>query len=254
MKGIQVFPVQGEIAVKKPNRIVLYPLDFQKRDLILILPGGGYERTSPREAMPVVDLFHSAGYHAAIYEYRNEIIRYPEIIDRALEEVYALRKTRYIRRLVVLGFSAGGHLALWMLEKKPRWFKAGILAYPVVSADPEIRHAGSIFNLLGGEGDKETLRAVSLEKHVRPTMPPIFLWSTFDDAAVPIENSLWLLEAFRRKKVACEAHIFASGRHGLSLADETTPFEGEDPVTFANQNRTVAAWKDLCLAWLKRLG
>lgn len=240
--------------MNKTNRIVLYPLDFHKRDLILILPGGAYERSSPRESMPVVDVFHAAGYHAAIYEYRNEIILYPEIIDRALAEAYALRKTRYIAKIILLGFSAGGHLALWMLEKKPRRFKAGILAYPVVSADPEIRHEGSIHNLLGGEGDKETLRILSLEKHVRPTMPPIFLWSTFDDTAVPVENSLRLLAAFRRWKVSCEAHFFPSGRHGLSLADETTPFEGEDPVAFAEQNRSVAVWKDLCLAWLKKLG
>ncbi len=235
------------------NRIALYPLDFQKRDLVLILPGGGYAYTSPRESLPVAEVFHKAGYHAAIYEYRNRIVRHPQTVEDGIAEALELRKTRYVDRIFLCGFSAGAHLALALLEAKPKLFKGAILAYPVVTADPRFSHADSIANLLGEDRSDARIKEVSLERHVKPSMAPVFLWTTIDDASVPVENSLKLLDALRKKKVPVEAHFFPSGRHGLSLATEATPFNGEDPVKFAAENRHVAEWVPLALEWLKTL-
>lgn len=235
------------------NRIALYPLDFQKRDLVLILPGGGYAYTSPRESLPVADVFHQAGYHAAIYEYRNQIVRHPRTVEDGIAEVTALRKTKYVNRIVLCGFSAGAHLALALLEAKPKLFKGAVLAYPVVTADPRFSHADSLAALLGEDRSEERLKEVSLERHVKPSMPPVFLWSTMDDESVPVENSLRLLDALRKKRIPVEAHFFPSGRHGLSLATGATPFNGEDPVRFAEENKHVAQWVSLALEWLKTL-
>lgn len=235
------------------NRIALYPLDFQKRDLVLILPGGGYAYTSPRESLPVADVFHQAGFHAAIYEYRNRIVRHPETVEAGIEEVAGLRKTKYVDRIFLCGFSAGAHLALALLEAKPKLFKGAILAYPVVTADPRFSHEDSIANLLGDDVSPERRKEISLERHVKPSMPPVFLWTTMDDESVPVENSLRLLDALRKKRIPVEAHFFPSGRHGLSLATEATPFNGEDPKTFAEKNRHVSQWVPLALEWLKTL-
>ncbi|MFA5067298.1 MAG: hypothetical protein WC466_04590, partial [Candidatus Izemoplasmatales bacterium] len=63
------------------NRIVPYFLDSKSRDTFLIFPGGAYQRTSPREATPVARRVNQIEKHAAVYEYRRELTRYPEILD-----------------------------------------------------------------------------------------------------------------------------------------------------------------------------
>jgi|GEM_PF-4021256 len=66
------------------NAIVPYFRDDQVRDLVLILPGGGYAFCSSREAKPVADVFLKEGYHAAVFEYRREILAYPALYDEAI--------------------------------------------------------------------------------------------------------------------------------------------------------------------------
>jgi len=240
--------------MEKPNRIIMHPLDYKKRDLILIFPGGGYERTSSRESEPVAEAFNALGYHAAVFEYRNQIVLHPDIVPRALEEINNLRRIKYVSNIILCGFSAGGHLVMSILEEKMKWFKAGILAYPVVTTDPRYRHESSFRALLGDDMSIKRLREVSVDRHVRTSLPPIFIWTTMDDGSVPIENSILLMEALKKKGVPVEAHFFPKGRHGLSLATEATPFEGDsDPEAFARENRHVATWLSMVDEWIKSL-
>ncbi len=88
---------------------------------------------------------------------------------------------------------------------------------------------------------------VSLECRVNETTPPAFLWHTFSDELVPVENSLLLASALRRAGVPFELHIFPDGIHGLSLANELTQTDG-NPVQIVP---AAAQWMDLCLVWLK---
>ena len=55
-----------------------------------------------------------------------------------------------------------------------------------------------------------------------PHVPPVFLWHTVADEAVPVENSLMFMTALQRAKVPFEAHLYPDGQHGLSLGDVTT--------------------------------
>ena len=61
------------------NFIDLKLIDNQQRDLVLVLPGGGYSRTSDREADPIANIFNNAGFHTAIYYYRENLLLYPEL-------------------------------------------------------------------------------------------------------------------------------------------------------------------------------
>ena len=49
----------------------------EKRPVILMCPGGGYEMTSDREAEPVAMRFLAMGYHVAILRYSVSPVRYP---------------------------------------------------------------------------------------------------------------------------------------------------------------------------------
>ncbi len=236
----------------KANRITDHFLDESPRDTVLILPGGGYGYASKREAEPVARLFNDHAYHAAVFEYRNQIKRYPELFEEAYALVDGFRRRQPVKRLFILGFSAGGHFALQLLEARPQWFAGGILAYPVVSAKPQLAHERSFQNLFGRRPTAAEIALVSLEDHVREDMPPLFVWHTVTDETVPVANTELLIEALKAKGVSVEAHLFPTGRHGLSLVTKATAFPEMDPDEYLRRNRDVSRWVELMFAWIER--
>jgi dipeptidyl aminopeptidase/acylaminoacyl peptidase len=88
------------------------------------------------------------------------------------------------------------------------------------------------------------LEEMSLEKQVSADTPPAFIWHTFNDGAVPVENSLMFAQAMRECDIPFELHIYPDGEHGLSLANEET---SDTPQQI---NSHVAGWMDLCLKWI----
>lgn len=240
-----------------------YVLDGgRKRGAVLICPGGGYGYTSPREAEPVALAFNAAGYHAFVLDYSVAPRRHPlPLLDlsRALCILRERADEWNIRPdgIAVCGFSAGGHLAASLglfwdkpvslgapgIEKGKNRPDALILCYPVITSGP-FAHRFSFENLLGKSPSPELLCEVSLEFQVGASTPPVFLWHTFDDAGVPLENSLFFASALREKGVPFEFHVYPEGVHGLSLAT----LETADEQRGANPH--VAGWIKLCVEWL----
>ena len=98
---------------------------------------------------------------------------------------------------------------------------ASILCYPVITCG-EYAHKGSFKNLTGSETENDKWLMYSLEKKVDENTPPAFLWHTYADGAVPVENSLLYANALRKYKIPFEMHIYPDGVHGLStVSDET---------------------------------
>jgi acetyl esterase/lipase len=165
-------------------------------------------------------------------------------------------------KVAMLGFSAGGHLALSQTLFHQRDFAnapgiipslcsadALLLAYPVITSGI-YAHRGSFSALLGESPKQKLLDLLSLEKQIgtngNAALPPVFLWHTYADESVLVENSFLLAEALRRASVPLEMHIFPEGRHGLSLAIPET--NGGETT---NVNLHAAQWFSLCLNWLK---
>ena len=207
----------------------------RRRPAILILPGGGYHHTSSREAENVAMRFVSAGYAAFVLRYSCA----PSVFPTALRE--AAMAMRYIRQqadayeihprmVAAMGFSAGGHLCgtLGTMFDCPEIADLGpgamlrpdalALCYPVAVSWGRT-HEGSFDNLTGGA---PALRErLSLDRLVRPDMPPAFLWHTRDDGSVSCRNSLLLAAAMEEAGVDFALHIYHHGPHGLSTADAT---------------------------------
>jgi len=233
------------------NRIIPYFLDDSIRDVVIVFPGGGYSYTSPREAKVVCEAFHKQGFHGAVFEYRNELLTYPSLLQEGLGLLETFVNDQRIQRVFLLGFSAGGHYALLLSIHTKIKHQGLILAYPVVSSKEAIRHDHSFHMLLGDQMD-EYIEECSLEDANFEHHPPVFLWHTMDDSVVNVENSFVLVDSLRSYQVPVELHIFESGPHGLSLATRDVAFEHLDPVEFEKKHQHVSKWLDLAVSWLKR--
>ena len=65
----------------------------------------------------------------------------------------------------------------------------------------------------------ELARLLSCEQNVTKNTPPAFIWHTYEDNAVPVENSLMYAAALRRNGIPFELHIYEKGAHGTGLFD-----------------------------------
>ena len=223
------------------------------RPSVVILPGGGYRFRSDRERDPVALHFLAQSYNVFILDY--SVGEEAGALNPLLEMSDALIKIRSHAlawmcdptRVAVIGFSAGAHLAasIAILHDNPKVTgvqkivdennrpDAAILCYPVIND-----HQGSM-DLVSGN-DEELRNLMMLDRHVTENAVPAFIWHTMTDGSVPVENSMDLIRAYRAAGVACEAHLFESGDHGLSMCTEEvgTPHPG------ARQ------WVDLATNWL----
>ena len=239
----------------------------EKRPVILMCPGGGYEMTSDREAEPMAMQFLAMGYHVAILRYSVCPVRYPAALLQVAESVLYLKEHAdeyHIdpEKIVVQGCSAGGHLAanygiawnspfltkLMGMENDPeRLCVAGLLlCYPVITSG-ENAHVVSFRNLLG-EQYEEKKEELSLENQVTPDTPPTFLWHTATDETVPVENSLYFFQACLQQGVSAELHIYPVGGHGLSLANEETCRANGIGV-----QKECQSWIGLAQTWLEEI-
>lgn len=217
-----------------------YILYGEKRPLIVIFPGGGYGMVSEREAERIATAYNAAGFHAAVVYYCVEPHRHPLPIYNAARALEILRERSDEwnidkDKIVVCGFSAGGHLAasLCCLWNDPELFgndteknsshkpNAAVLSYPVITSGDHA-HKDSFRNLIGTDDETNALYTkLSLEKQVNNAVPPTFLWHTYEDMCVPVENSLMYANKLRENGVPFEMHIFDKGEHGLSrVSDE----------------------------------
>lgn len=203
-----------------------------KRPAMLVFPGGGYHFCSNREADPVASRFFALGYETFILFYScNEDIAVSHPEEEGVEALSFIRSLDSVDpdRICGIGFSAGAH-ALGLVACHGRRyspdanFAALVMSYPVVTSS-EKSHAVSIDNI--SMHDRSKYGYYSLETQIPDDFPPTFIWSTTDDASVPIENSLLLYDAVRKRNIKVEMHIYSSGRHGLSVATTETGFPDE---------------------------
>jgi len=76
---------------------------------MIVLPGGGYAAHAPYEAEPVAGWLSEIGVQASVFRYPLNV-RHPVPLD-ALRAEIRRRRAAGARRVGLIGFSAGGHLA-----------------------------------------------------------------------------------------------------------------------------------------------
>jgi acetyl esterase/lipase len=236
------------------------PADKANGAAVVICPGGGYARQAlDHEGKQVAEFLNGLGIHAFILEYRATKDRPGPLAPAPKLDV--LRAVRLVRskasdygidtkKVGLLGFSAGGHLASVggtqfdlgdkdatdPIDKQSSRPDFLILAYPVITMETGVTHAGSRTNLIGRTPTPEQVAEYSTETRVTKDTPPTFIFQTDADTGVPAENAVRFYLALRKAKVPAELHIYEKGPHGVGINPKVGPGTN--------------TWKDRLADWL----
>ncbi len=219
-----------------------------KRPAMIVLAGGGYFiLANSREGEPVAINYFAEGYNSFLVDYSiDSKAAFPRPVQDVSKAIVHIRRNaeKYNvdpERIYVIGFSAGGHLAasigtFWAED----WAKADddmefgenkptavLTCYPVITGDVKYAHYDSFMRILGYPIDKtdvteEEMSRYSIEKNISENTVPAFIWHTFEDTSVPVENALLYGMALKEKGIHFEMHIYPKCDHGLSIATKET--------------------------------
>lgn len=232
---------------------------------IVVCPGGGYGGLAPHEGEGYAKWLADNGISAFVLKYRlgSKGYRHPVMlgdVSRAIRLVRS-RATEWKldpQRVGVMGSSAGGHLASTAVthfdagkadaadavERQSSRPDFGVLCYAVISMEDGVTHNGSKANLLGKDPDPKLVELLSNEKQVTKNTPPCFVWSTQEDKAVPVVNSLRFVTALQQNGIAYDFHVYQKGPHGIGLS------EGRNGVLAGD----IHPWGKDLLFWLRQNG
>lgn len=234
--------------------------DENKSCAVIICPSGGYDHlTYILGGFQLAKWFNTIGVTAFVLKYR--LPTSPDLVEpekgplqdaqRAMRIVRARASKLGIRKIGVMGTSAGGHLASTLVTHGEDISAIGdsldkislqpdflILVSPVISMG-RYAHAGSRKNLLGAHPSKELIEKYSNELNVTSATPPGFIVHAADDKSVNPQNSIMFFQALMDNNVSGCLHIFPQGGHSISLC---------------NNPGSTALWPSLCKVWLEEMG
>jgi acetyl esterase/lipase len=254
---------KGDKCEDTPTMTILEPHHgTENGSAVIIFPGGSYRNLAGNlEGRQYADWFAGRGFRTFIVQYRltssGYVLPCPLLDARRAIQLVRSRARDYLinpNRIVVMGSSAGGHLAALAgtqfvpgnpeapdpadrVSSRP---DALVLVYPwigAISSDTSHLSYCKEFNLM----DRcEALRkAYSPDLFVTKDTPPTFWYHTFDDQTVPVEQGLRFYEAMVKAGVPAEAHIFPHGAHGSGMGKG-------DPA--------LDQWPSLLETWLRTQG
>lgn len=207
---------------------------------VVIFPGGGYQFVSFRnEGLRAAKELKAMGIAAMVVKYRvagDDSLGYQFPVP-LLDARRAVRTMKHLaaeagldpKKVGVMGFSAGGHLAAMaatfqgklaaettdaidQLNPAPAF---AVLAYPVIGIGKKWGHGGSTRRLLGESPTDQAIAAADPLQHLSKETPPVFLIHCADDNPVPLRNSLEFAQACRNHKVPVGIKVFPFGGHGF---------------------------------------
>ena len=211
---------------------------------VIVCPGGSYcWHDMEYEGRQVAEWLRANGINAFVLKYRVANIsaycvgyrviglgnKYPNMlidVEEALQKVYELSDSLHIdtTRIGVMGFSAGGHLTMMSYTHNRTAYKPAFLCpiYPVVTfTHKKYTHQRSRRGALGvwGQWNRTMRDSLSLERHITPDCPPVFLVNCVDDPVVKYQNSEMLDSALTANHVPHRYIQYRTGGHGFGASD-----------------------------------
>ena len=221
---------------------------------IIVCPGGSYcwldfkteglevaRRLNSFGISAYVLRYHVSGWLAWATHYR---LLFPSQLHplpiNDIQAAFQVLRNSSNQSLGVMGFSAGGHLALYSaLSCKPDFIAA---IYPVVSLTHPCTHRRSRRSLLGeyGKHKRVLCQSLSIEHRITSQYPPVFLVNCLDDPIVDYRNSVILDQALTDHHIPHRYIQYRTGGHGFGMSDtKGTP--------------ECRPWRNEFLQWLQAL-
>ncbi len=232
---------------------------------VIVCPGGSYFWLDDvNEGEEVAEWLQNQGISAFVLRYRaagfgaffwhhRRVFRgkqHPDMLNDAKQAIeYVKQHSNEYKinpnRLGVMGFSAGGHLALMTAcfpdndDDMPAFVAA---IYPVVTMNDPYAHDRSRRALLSERKQNNQLMrdSLSMEKHIPENCPPVFLINCMDDETVDYHNSMLLDSVLIMKNIDHKYIQYQTGKHGFGVSE----------VYGTKESRQ---WKNEFLNWIKDL-
>lgn len=231
--------------VSEPT-LTFYPSDNTAGTTVLVCPGGGYNILAlEHEGTQVCEFLNLHGYHAALLKYRvprrdpaSPSVQPLQDAQRAMSLLRLRAAELGIRpdRIGILGFSAGGHLAVMTA------LHANERTYP---QDPALDAPDATPNFCipvypAYLVDKDATFQLLPEVKVTAKAPPMCLIHAHDDkGATSASASALLYLEYKKLGLPCELHIYTHGGHGFGMKPKDSPVED---------------WPNRVVEWLEAMG
>ncbi|HWE37307.1 MAG TPA: alpha/beta hydrolase [Isosphaeraceae bacterium] len=238
----------GITNVSVPTITVYRPESDKNTGLgVVVCPGGGYNMLAwDHEGEQVARWLNSIGATAVLLKYRvprrSDTPRGQPPKQALMDAQRALSMTRShaadwgidAKRIGILGFSAGGHLAAWASTNDDRRAYDAVDDADKADCRPDfavVIYPGGVVKRENGQPGNE----LTADIRVGEKTPPMFIAMSNDDPVGP-ENAVQLYLALKRAKVPAELHIYAKGGHGYGLRKSDNP---------------CSTWPARCEEWLQ---
>lgn len=238
--------------VTKPTLTIYRPAsDKNTGTAMIICPGGGYwDLYWELEGEEVAAWLNSVGMTGIILKYRcprrpGDVRGEPPLGPQLdAQRAFSLVRSRAAewgidpKRIGMVGFSAGGHLALATATNFAKRLYEPIDAIDRVSCRPDFAVLCYSGYLKAKDKDE-----ISPGIHIPADTPPVFLAHASDDkvsyGGSLSENSAIIYMALKRAGIPTELHIFATGDHDFGV----------------RQNEKLpSSWTHLCVKWMRSQG
>jgi acetyl esterase/lipase len=220
---------------------------------VVVFPGGGYNILAiDLEGTEVCDWLNSAGVNCILLKYRVPFTGpYPKSSAALQDAQRALGLVRQHaaewkidpKRVGVLGFSAGAHLAAALSTHYDQRLYDLIDAADKLSCRPDF----AVVIYPGYLALSEKNFAPNADINPTAQTPPTFIVQAEDDP-VHVENAVVYFMALKNAKVPAELHIYAEGGHGYGLRRTENP-----PGTRPSHGLPVTMWPHLMETWMETI-
>jgi acetyl esterase/lipase len=217
--------------VVSPTLTVYQPKGSSSGAAVVVFPGGGYNILAiDLEGTEVCDWLNSIEVTCVLVKYRvpgtGPYPKSPAALQDAQRAVSLVREHAQewgidAKRVGVLGFSAGGHLAAALSTHYDTRLYDAVDATDKLSCRPDFAVVVYPGYLAIADQNMEP----NPEIHPTADTPPSFIVQAENDP-VHVENAVNYFLALKNAKVEAELHIYAEGGHGYGLRRTTLPVTG----------------------------
>jgi len=234
--------------VTHPTLTVFLPDKSKNTGVAMVIcPGGGYWNLAwDLEGEEVAAWLNSVGIAGIVLKYRvPRRPGQPEDLPAPGPLLDAQRTMSLVRsrakdwgidpaKIGIVGFSAGGHLAVSTATSFETRAYDAIDAVDTVSCRPDFA-----IGVYSGYFVEKSTGRLAPWIHIYRKTPPVLLIHAADDPVSEAENSIVMYQSLLRVGISAELHVYAKGGHGFGVRKSDQP---------------CSQWTGRCLEWLKNLG